>query len=105
MRIGFDEASTPIEYIRLALEEIPRRTAERGGEITFFGRPTGVVVNYSPDHAIRFDLEGNALELLHEAYRPGELTVRISGRPTSPGELDAILGTSHHIVERWSPAI
>ena len=30
------------------------------------------MVNYSPDRAVRFDLEGNAAEILPKAYRIGE---------------------------------
>ena len=46
-----------------------------------FGRPIGVLVNYTPDRAIRFDLDGNALEILPRAHRPAEAYIVIRGRP------------------------
>jgi len=58
--------------------------------LSAYGRPVGVVMNYSPDHAVLFDLEGNAIEIFDRAYRLGEATFSISKRPVSRGELDAI---------------
>jgi hypothetical protein len=34
------------------------------------GNATGVVVNYAPHSAIRFDLNGVALEMLPDAFQP-----------------------------------
>ena len=48
--------------------------------IPTFGRPIGVVVNYSPDYAIHYDLRGNEIELLDRAYRLGEISFSLSGR-------------------------
>jgi len=36
-----------------------------------FGKVKGFVINYTPDHAIRFDLLGNPIEALDSAYRRG----------------------------------
>ncbi len=52
-----------------------------------------MVVNYGPDTAVRFDLDGTPQEILTAAYRLGQLTVSIRGRPVSPGALAVILGT------------
>jgi len=41
-----------------------------------FGRVTGFVMNYTPDRAVRFDLAGNPMEALEEAYRRGSLWMR-----------------------------
>ena len=38
----------------------------------FFGAPTGFVINYDPDRAVRYDLEGRALEILRGAVKLGE---------------------------------
>ena len=60
----------------------------------FFGATTGFVVNYDPDQSIRFDLDGNPVEALSHAYRPGEVTLTI-GRTTIPAEkLFKILGAT-----------
>ena len=46
-------------------------TAQRTPIVPFFGPTTGFVVNYTPDHAVRFNLEGSPIETLTHAYRPG----------------------------------
>ncbi len=56
-----------------------------------FGRPIGLVVNYSPDRAVRFDLDGNALEILQRAYRIGEAYLLHRGRPIPQNILRAIM--------------
>ena len=59
----------------------PRELTNRGGascfakhvpeEVLAFGKVEGFVINYTPDHAIRFDLLGNPVETLGAAYRRG----------------------------------
>lgn len=41
-----------------------------------FGLVEGFVVNYTPDHAVRFDLEGRPVEILDTAYRAGYAYIR-----------------------------
>lgn len=36
-----------------------------------FGLVTGFVINHTPDHAVRFGLDGNPIETLDKAYRRG----------------------------------
>jgi hypothetical protein len=87
LRIDFEPGSNRMTYIRQALREVRQR-----GGVRFYGKAVGVIVNYSPDHAIRFDLDGNAVEVLPRAYEPGQLMFLISGRPVSRDELNAIFG-------------
>jgi len=49
-------------------------------QVRFFGTTTGFVVNYTPDHTVRFDLSGNPVELLPRAYTPGVTTISIGAR-------------------------
>jgi hypothetical protein len=35
--------------------------------VAFFGATRGIVVNYSPDNAVEYDLEGNMLATLSKA--------------------------------------
>lgn len=56
----------------------------------FFGRVLGVIVNYHPDHAVFYDLGGNAVETLPEAQRIGYASVRLKGRMIPPAVLPAI---------------
>ncbi len=41
------------------------------------GRTTGYVVNYTPDSAVRFDVDGNPVEQFDRAYMPGQVEVFI----------------------------
>ncbi len=52
-------------YIKQALEGIRQKLANwKSDQIPTYSRPESVVVNDSPDHAVRFDLEANAVEVL-----------------------------------------
>jgi hypothetical protein len=75
LKIDLDLTEPPDSYARQALSVVGRRPF-----IPFFGATTGFVVNYTPDHALRFDLEGTPVETLARAYRPGEVTLYLKGR-------------------------
>lgn len=49
-----------------------------------FGRPVGVVINYSPDQAMQFDLTGKPIAIFDKAHRLGRAHFSIGGylRPT-----------------------
>jgi hypothetical protein len=79
LRIDFDLALGPGSYANQALAGVRRKLAEfrsKSGEmpdtLLAFGRPVGVVVNYMPDRAVRFDLDGKPLVTLPRARRPTE---------------------------------
>jgi hypothetical protein len=91
-RIAFDLSHGPLSFVQQALDGLRAKVARSGGVVTTFGRPTGVIINYSPDYAVRSDLQGKPVELLDAAYRLGEATLSISGRPISPGEWRAVAG-------------
>jgi hypothetical protein len=48
----------------------------------------GFIVNYTPDFAVRFDLNGDPVEAFDHAYLPGNVTIAIGGKEIS-GELFA----------------
>jgi hypothetical protein len=50
-------------------------------------------VNYTPDHAVRFDVEGRPVETLTRAYRAGEVTLYLGGRPFPLRVLGSVMGT------------
>jgi hypothetical protein len=90
LRIDFPPAASPEMYPDLAVEGIRTKLARwnrdfnrRKGldfyDLPAFGRPIGFVVNYSPDHAVCFDLDGNALEVLSKAHRVGHATFHLKG--------------------------
>ena len=62
LRIDFDTSLPEETYVDQALAQIPEQTIA-------FGRPTGVTVNYAPDRAVRYDLQGNFIEALTEAIQ------------------------------------
>ncbi len=80
LKIPLDISQPPITFAAQALE-VARRTPF----VQFFGATTGFIVNYDPDNAIHFDLDGNPVEVLNHAYQPGEVTLTI-GRKTIPAE-------------------
>jgi hypothetical protein len=51
----------------------------------FFGATTGFVVNYSPDCAVQFDLNGHPVETFRHACRPGNVTM--IGKKEVPAEV------------------
>lgn len=58
-------ASIPaVRWPRWVLGHLPRG-------LPGFGLVTGFVINHTPDHAVRFDLDGNPMETLEKAYRRG----------------------------------
>ena len=78
LRINFDPDQPPVTYIRQAMAGIDQKLAHfKCASLPGFGKPIGFVVNYSPDHAIRYDLQGNALEILPSAYRTGKASMSV----------------------------
>jgi len=96
LRVDFDVSESPATYPQQALEGVRQKVGEwKPGEIPTFGKPVGVIVNYSPDRAVLFDLEGQPIEMMDRAYRLGEASFSIGKRLVSRGELDAIGRTAH----------
>jgi hypothetical protein len=91
LRVDFDPTSSPVTYVSQALDGVrQRRQRWRGNSLPAFGRMNGFIVNFSPDSAVRFDLDGNAIEIFDQAYRIGEIQLSIGGRAVSHAELAAI---------------
>jgi hypothetical protein len=88
LKIPLDLSQPHLSYAAQALAVV-RRTPV----VKFFGATTGFIVNYTPDHAVRFDVEGRPVETLTRAYRPGEVTLYLSGRPFPLKVLGSVMGT------------
>ncbi|XYD12458.1 hypothetical protein R1A27_31420 (plasmid) [Methylobacterium sp. NMS12] len=85
--IPLDLSLSPVTYIQQAVDALPGQTMPRsdgGRHVIFFGKALGLVINYSPDHVLRCDLEGNPLEILEKAYRVGEVSLSLGGTPLTP---------------------
>ena len=64
-------SSTEISsYTQQMIDEIQNRLCDNRA-IIVFGKPIGFLINLSPDHAIRYDLEGNILEELEATLQLG----------------------------------
>jgi hypothetical protein len=88
LKIPLDLSQSPVTYAEQALAVV-RKTPF----VQFFGRTMGFIVNYTPDHAVRFDCEGRPIETLTRAYRPGEVGVTLGRRPVSAEAFGKALGT------------
>jgi hypothetical protein len=58
-QVAGDPSRPPVSYAGQALSVV-RRTPF----VEFFGATTGFIVNYTPDHAVRFDLEGRPVDTI-----------------------------------------
>jgi hypothetical protein len=88
LHIPLDHSQPPVTYAEQALAVV-RKTPF----VHFFGRTTGFIVNYTPDHAVRFDCEGRPVEKLTRAYRLGDLDITVGRRPISAAAFGKALGT------------
>jgi hypothetical protein len=90
-----DNLKGPMSFVRQVLDALPNklRTGPEGQKgVPFFGEAKGFILNYSPDRAVRFTLNGEALEVLPKAYRPGEIELTIGSRTRSPLTAARVLG-------------
>jgi len=74
--VELDTSQNAPSYTQQMIDEIPNRVFS-DGTIIAFGKPIGFVINLAPDHAIRYDLEGNKLEELEAAILLGGGYMRI----------------------------
>ena len=72
LKISLDVWQPPVTYAVQAHEFVAKTP-----EVPFFGKTTGFIVNYTPDSAVRFDLDGNPVEHFDRAYIPGQVEVFI----------------------------
>ena len=90
LRVDFDLTAAPVTFVQQSQDGLRHKLARWRGSLPAFGRPVGFIINYSPDCAVRFDLEGNPVELFDRAHRLGEATLSIAGRAMSHAELAAV---------------
>lgn len=83
--IPMNEGSSPKTFATQARKALPK-------VVPFFGRPTGFVINYTPDFALKFDRSGRLVARLDRAYRVGESGVIIGGKYIGESTWAALLG-------------
>ena len=79
LMIPLDASKGTVTFVDQVMKRLPAMlmTSEQGiKHIPFFGRAKGFVINYSPDRAVRFDLDGKPLEVLATAVRLGNVELR-----------------------------
>jgi hypothetical protein len=89
-RVDFEPGSSPLTFIDQGLKGLRKELERWKGQIPCFGKPTGIIINFSPDYAVRFDLKGQPFEILDGAYRLGSASLSIRGRECSSQELRAV---------------
>jgi hypothetical protein len=93
LRIDFDADARPVSFVRFAVEGVEQKRAQwgsNGGALPGYGEPTGIIVNYAPDWAVRFDLDGAPEETFAAAYRVGQVQLVLKGRPIPAGVLPPV---------------
>ncbi len=83
--ISFKEGSNPETYAAQAREALP-------DVVPFLGRPTGYVINYTPEFALKFNKEGRLIGRLDRAFRVGQSSVVIGGKEVGEGVWSTLLG-------------
>ena len=86
LRIDLDATQGPVSFVRQVLDRLPEG-------VPAFGKAIGFVINYSPDKAVRFDRNGQAIAILDKAVRPGTaVLLRLGGHPIPAEALGLIDG-------------
>jgi hypothetical protein len=71
LRIDFDNSDCEESYLSQALAELEKRRERWPHGLPGFGRPTGITVNFSPDNAVQYSLDGSRIAELPKACRIG----------------------------------
>ena len=93
--VPVDSSKSPMTFVRQVLDILPTKlhTGTQGRKfVPFFGGAKGFYLNYRPDRAVRFTLDGEIVEVLPKAYRPGEIEIDIGGRNRPPLTVARVLG-------------
>jgi hypothetical protein len=87
LKIPLDLSLPPVTYAAQA-----HRVVMRIPVLAFHGPTTGFIVNYTPDSAVRFDLDGNPVEHFDRAYMPGEVELFIGRRRVPTNAFATVIG-------------
>jgi hypothetical protein len=93
--IPFDLCRPAVTFVAQATAGLEKKVPiGRDGrrKVPFFGAATGLVINYSPDIALRCNLEGSPIEWLSAARRLGQIELSLGSRIKSPHPVARVLG-------------
>ena len=82
-RVDIDLSKPVSTYPSQVIAEISKRITYNG-KIICFGKPTGFTINYSPNRAIQYDLEGNPIKEYNHAIRLGQASISVGGQKIPP---------------------
>ena len=85
LRIDLDLTQRPVSFMRQVLDRLPEG-------IIAFGKTVGFVINYSPDQAVRFDRNGQPIEILDKAVHPATAVLCLGRRPITAEALGLVFG-------------
>lgn len=74
MRVEFQDTSLPLSFVDEILDKLPTM-------VPTFGRVIGFAINFSPDYAVEFDLNGSPIRSIGQATQPGIATLTVNGKP------------------------
>ena len=83
--IPMKEGSSPETFEQQARKGLP-------DVVLFLGRPTGYVVNYTPEYAEMFNKEGRLVQRLDRAFRVGQSSVIVGGKEVGERTWASLLG-------------
>ena len=92
LRVDFDLTAGQDSFLGQTLKGIGQKL-DWTRRIPAFGKPTGIVVNYTPDHAVEFDLQGKPVMVHGHAYRSGKATFSIGRKPLTEAQMAVIFHT------------
>ena len=81
-RIGFDLTRAPDTFLSQAMAILKLKLNQFHGGIPFFGKATGLVINYTFERKAEFNLDGKLLKISPKAMQLGEATaILANGKP------------------------
>ena len=87
LKIPLDLSNPPVTFAVQAAV-----FAKKTPRTAFHGPTTGFIINYTPNCAVRFDIDGNPVEEFERAYRPGEVELFLRGRKVPAESLAKVMG-------------
>lgn len=94
LRLDFDHTAPPLRFVSLTRRAFAMHMKQfAGNRIPGFGEPTGFIINYAPNTATRFALDGTPLERLDRAYAPGQASLKIGNRENAEQCLQKIIAS------------
>jgi hypothetical protein len=87
LKIPLDCSRPPVTYATQALVVVHNTPT-----VPFFGPTTGFIVNYTPDCAVKFDVNGDPVEILGRAYCPTQVELKIGGHRMSGDNFGRLMG-------------